>query len=170
MLSNLKQARKEAKKKNKQIKAEEAKKTQERIKKVDKKANTIADKLYRFNVKLFGIGFVNWFEAGNIGRGLLWLMQDLIIAIVAIGSTMWMMTTFLPNVGNMIGHAAGLAANAPFVDFQNLMFNPMIYFDMAALILQIGMIKLVWQWLNKLFGRWRYKNALNHGVKDYPNK
>lgn len=170
MLSSIQQARKEAKKQSQKIKEEEAEKTKKRIKKADKKVNTLADKLYKFNVKVFGIGFVNWFKAGNIGRGILWLMQDFVTGVVAVGITMWLMTTFLPNIGNMIGHTAGLVSNAPLVDFQNLMFNPMIYFDMAMLVLQVYLVKLVWRWTGKLFGHWRYKNAIKHGVKDYPKQ
>lgn len=170
MLNGIRKAKKEAKKKNKQIKEEAAKKTQERIKKADRKADTLGGKLYQFNVKVFGISFVNWFMAGNVGRGILWLLQDFVTALVAIGTTMWMMTMFLPNMGNMIGHSAGLVSNAPLVDFQNLMFNPMIYFDMVMLVTQIYLIKFVWKWTGKLFGHWRYKNAMHHNIKDYPKQ
>lgn len=167
MAASLKEIRREVKKKQKQIRAEEQKKTEERVKKVDNRVDTVGGKLYRFNVRVFGIGFVNWWMSGNVGRGLLWLMQDFITAAFAIGTTFWAMTTFLPNIGNAIGHSAGLVSNAPYVDFQNLMFNPMMYCDMALLAAQIYLVRLVWNLTGKLFGHWRKMNAEKHGIKDY---
>lgn len=155
------------KKQAKQIKKEQDQKTKKQIIKADQVIDKLDVKRHKLMRKLFGEKITLWLLEGNIGRGILWLIQDWVIVMLGIAITMWLMTVVLPNMGNMIGHAAGLTTEAALIDQENLMFNPMLFFDLMCLVSVWLLLRLVWQWLNKWFGHWRYLNAKHHGMTVY---
>ena len=157
----------ELKKKVKKINRQQKEIDAKRIAEIDKKVDHAEKKTHTLSEKLFGKNITKWLFSGVIGRGILWLIQDTIIVMLGVGISMWLMTIFLPNFGNMLGHSAGLTPNAINIDQFNLMFNPLIYLDLMAVITEWALLKQIWKWLNRYFGKLRQKNAINHGLTDY---
>lgn len=168
--SNLK---KQIKQKNKEIKEEEAKKVKQQQDKLDAKSDKMvkhAEKTQRdarttMNY-IFGGTIHDVFTDGRIFRGFLWALQIFIEADIVFSVAMWFVTNQLYQMGEAIGHGAGITVDSNMIDKVNMMFIPTAFMALVCFAGVMAGAVLLWKLMNKIFGRLRMRSKYKHNLVD----
>lgn len=168
--SNLK---KQIKQKNKEIKQEEDAKVKAQQAKVDAKSDKMIEKAEAQQKSarttwnyVFGGTIRDVFIDGRIFRGILWFLQGFIEADIVFSVAMWFVTNQLYQMGEAIGHGAGITTDSNMIDKVNMMFIPTAFMALVCFAgLMVGAV-LLWKFMNKIFGRLRIRSKFKHGLID----
>lgn len=169
--------KKQIKQKNKEIKNEESQrvkkeqaiadaKSDERIKKAEK-AQKSARATWNY---VFGGTIHDVFTDGRIYRAILWFLQAFVEADIVFSVSMWFVTNELYQMGEAIGHGAGVTTESNMIDKVNMMFIPTAFMGLVCFSGIMAGAWLLWKLMNKIFGRLRLRSKFKHDLVDRDGK